>query len=109
MNPQLANVVSDITGKMGLLIIKAILCGERNPLVPAGLRGQRCKNCKEAIARSLRGNYRPELFLSLKQTVDLHGFYQGQIAECDQVILAQIATFDPAFPRKCNDESGIRS
>jgi transposase len=96
MNLQLTNVVSDITGKTGMLIIKAILGGERNPLTLAALRDQRCKNNVETIARSLHGNYRPEHLFSLKQAVDLYGFYQEQIAECDQAILAQLATFDVA-------------
>lgn len=60
MNLQLANVASDITGKTGMLIIMAILSGERNPLVMAALRDQRCKNSEETIAHSLHGNYRPE-------------------------------------------------
>ncbi len=96
MNLQLANVVSNITGKTGMLIIKAILAGERDPLILAGLRDQRCKNSEETIARSLRGNYRPEHLFSLKQAVDLYDFYQSQITECDQEILAQLATFDAA-------------
>lgn len=96
MNLQLANVVADITGKTGMLIIKAILSGERDPLTLARLRDKRCKNSEETIARSLHGNYRPEHLFSLKQAVDLYGFYQGQIAECDQVILGQLATFDVA-------------
>jgi transposase len=96
MNLQLANVVSNITGKTGMLIIKAILAGERDPLILAGLRDQRCKNSEETIARSLRGNYRPEHLFSLKQAVDLYDFYQNQIAECDLEILAQLATFDAA-------------
>jgi hypothetical protein len=96
MNLQLANVVADITGKTGMLIIKAILSGERDPLTLARLRDKRCKNSEETIARSLHGNYRPEHLFSLKQAVDLYGFYQGQIAECDQVILGQLSTFDVA-------------
>lgn len=96
MNLQLANVVSNITGKTGMQIIKAILAGERDPLILAGLRDQRCKNSEETIARSLHGNYRPEHLFSLKQAVDLYNFYQGQIVECDQEILAQLATFDTA-------------
>ncbi|SHO52091.1 IS110 family RNA-guided transposase [Desulfopila aestuarii] len=94
MNLQLANVVSNITGKTGMQIIKAILAGERDPLILAGLRDQRCKNSEETIARSLHGNYRPEHLFSLKQAVDLYDFYQGQIVECDREILAQLATFD---------------
>lgn len=96
MNLQLANVVSNITGKTGMLIIKTILAGERDPLILAGLRDHRCKNSEETIARSLRGNYRPEHLFSLKQAVDLYDFYQNQIAECDREILAQLATFDAA-------------
>jgi hypothetical protein len=94
MNLQLANVVSDITGRTGMRIIKAILSGERDPQVLAGLRDQRCKNSEETIARSLHGNFRPEHLFGLKQAVDLYVFYQGQIGECDQAILSQLATFD---------------
>lgn len=94
MNIQLTNVVSDITGATGMRIIKAILEGERDPQKLAGLRDPRCKNSVETIARSLHGNFRPEHLFSLKQAVDLYQFYQKQIDECDQEILAQLATFD---------------
>lgn len=77
-------------------IIKAILDGERDPLVLASLRDRRCKNNKETIARSLHGNFRPEHLFSLKQAVDLYIFYKGQIAECDREIFSQLATFDAA-------------
>jgi transposase len=94
MNIQLTNVVSEITGVTGMRIIKAILEGEHNPQVLASLRDPRCKNSKETIARSLHGNFRPEHLFSLKQAVELYQFYQKQIAECDQEILAQLAAFD---------------
>ena len=96
MNLQLANVVSDITGATGMRIIRAILDGQRDPLVLAGLRDRRCKNSASTIARSLHGNFRPEHLFSLKQAVDLYEFYQGQIAECDRQILHQLASFDTA-------------
>jgi transposase len=96
MNLQLANVVSDITGATGMRIIRAILDGQRDPLVLAGLRDRRCKNSESTIARSLHGNFRPEHLFSLKQAVDLYEFYQGQIAECDRQILHQLASFDTA-------------
>ena len=96
MNLRLANVVSDITGVTGMRIINAILQGERDPLVLAGMRDRRCKNSEETIARSLHGNFRAEHLFSLKQSVDLHTFYQGQIAECDRQILEQLAAFDAA-------------
>ena len=94
MNIQLANVVADITGTTGMRIIKAILAGERDPAVLAGMRDHRCKNSVETISRSLCGNYRQEHLFSLKQAVDLYEFYQGQIAECDTEIMAQLESFD---------------
>lgn len=96
MNLQLANVVSDITGVTGMRIIKAVLAGERDPLVLARLRDPRCKNDASTIARSLNGNLRPEHLFSLKQAVELYEFYQRQITECDRQILDQLADFDAA-------------
>jgi hypothetical protein len=98
MNLQLANVVADITGATGMRIIRAVLDGERDPLVLARLRDRRCKNSEQTIARSLNGNFRPEHLFSLKQAVDLYEFYQGQIAECDRQILDQLTRFDAADP-----------
>lgn len=104
MNIQLENVVSDITGITGMKIMKAILGGERDSLILAGMRDHRCKNSVETIARSLCGNYRQEHLFSLRQAVDLYEFYQGQIAECDKEIMDQLSTFDSAD--KSSDDSG---
>jgi len=94
MNLLLHNVVSDLTGVTGMRIIKAILAGERDTQVLAGMRDKRCKNSIETIAKSLEGNYRPEHLFSLKQAVESFEFYQTQIAQCDQEIEALLATFD---------------
>jgi transposase len=94
MNLKLHHVVADITGTTGMRIIKAILDGERNPDVLAAMRDGRCKNSAATIARSLKGNYRPEHLFSLHQTVELYEFYQLKIADCDQRILDQLQRFD---------------
>ena len=94
MNLLLHNVVSDITGVTGMRIITAILAGERNPQKLAAFRDKRCKNSEETIARSLRGNYRPEHLFSLRQAVELYEFYQAKIAECERQILEQLRQFD---------------
>jgi transposase len=94
MNLLLHNVVSDITGVTGMLIIMAILGGERDPHKLAAFRDRRCKNSMETIARSLQGNYRPEHLFSLKQAVELYQFYQTKITECDHQILEQLSLFD---------------
>jgi transposase len=57
MNIQLGNVISDISGKSGMLIIKAILNGERNPKVLAEMADSRCENTEAHIAKALHGMY----------------------------------------------------
>ena len=94
MNLLLHNVVSDITGVTGMRIIKAILAGERDPMVLAGYRDPRCKNSKETIARSLEGHYKTEHLFSLKQAVELYEFYQAKIADCDHQIEEHLGIFD---------------
>ena len=94
MNLQLHNVVTDITGVTGMRIIKAILTGERDAKRLAAFRDKRCKNDVETIARSLRGNYRPEHLFSLQQAVELYEFYLSKIDECDRQILQQLQLFD---------------
>jgi len=94
MNLQLHHVVTDITGTTGMRIIKAILGGERDPEALASMRDPRCKSTQSTIARSLKGNYRPEHLFSLQQAVELYKFYQTKIADCDLRILDQLKTFD---------------
>ena len=94
MNLQLHNVVADITGMTGMRIIKAILGGERTPVILAAMRDRRCKNSATTIARSLQGSYRPEHLFSLQQAVELYEFHQEKIADCDRQILEQLKSFD---------------
>jgi hypothetical protein len=84
MNIQLANVLSDVNGATGQSIIKAILAGERNPNKLAEFRDPRVKASEEEIARSLEGNWQPDLLFVLKQEQDGYEFCQKQMAECDR-------------------------
>ena len=86
MNLKLTLVVSDIVGKTGMAIIKAILAGRRDPVELAKLRDERCKRTEEEIAKALVGNWREEHLLALKQAVELYEFYHCKIAECDRAI-----------------------
>jgi transposase len=83
MNVQLANVISDISGLTGLVIIQAILAGERDRYKLADLANFRIQASREEIARSLEGNWRKELLFILQQELNLYQTYQQQIAECD--------------------------
>ena len=94
MNLLLDNVVSHITGKTGMAIVRTIIEGERDPMVLAQNRDGRCKRSIEEIAKSLEGNYREEHLFSLKQSVALYDFYQQQISECEQAIEQQFKLFD---------------
>jgi hypothetical protein len=84
MNIQLANVLSDLTGMTGQLIIKAILSGARDPHKLAAFRDHRVKASEEQIARSLEGNWQQDLLFVLKQEQDGYEFCQKQMAECDR-------------------------
>jgi transposase len=84
MNIQLANVLSDVSGTTGQAIIKAILGGERDPHKLAALRDCRVKASEEQIAKSLEGNWQPDLLFVLKQEQDGYEFCQKQMAECDR-------------------------
>ena len=84
MNIQLANVLSDVSGVTGQAIIKAILAGERNPHKLAEFRDPRVRASEEEIARSLEGNWQPDLLFVLKQEQDGYEFCQKQMAECDR-------------------------
>jgi transposase len=84
MNIQLANVLSDVSGVTGQAIIKAILAGERNAHKLAALRNPRVQASEGEIARSLEGNWQPDLLFVLKQEQDGYEFCQKQMAECDR-------------------------
>lgn len=83
---QWLHVVSDITGKTGMRIIRAILSGERDPSLLAKFRDVRCKASVEMITKALEGNFRPEHLLSLDQSVALYDTYQKHAIECDRRI-----------------------
>jgi transposase len=83
MNLQLDNVISDITGTTGMAILRAILIGERNPLILARHRDPHCRCSEEDIVKSLEGSYLDEHLFELKQALELYDFYCRQILDCD--------------------------
>ena len=94
MNVQIANVISDISGLTGLAILDAILAGERNRYQLAELAHPRIQASKEEIAKSLEGNWRPELLFLLRQERETYRAYQQRIAECDTVLAAHLKTIE---------------
>ncbi len=94
MNLLLDNVVTDITGKTGLLIIRSIVSGQRDANTLATYRDPRCQKSEEEIAKSLIGNYREEHLFSLKQALELYDIYHSKLKECDSCIEAHLSTLD---------------
>ena len=86
MNLQLHHVVSNITGKTGMRIIRAILAGEQDPKQLAKYRESNCKNSITTIESALVGHYRAEHLFSLQQALELYDIYQEKIQNCDHKI-----------------------
>lgn len=97
MNLQLHKVITDITGVTGMLIIQAILAGERNPCKLALLRDKRTKNKEETIAKALNGDYREEHLFTLKQEFELYNIYRQKIEDCDQQVANAYRKLDTKF------------
>ena len=90
MNLKLTGVLADITGVTGLKIIRAIIAGERDPQILAGLRDRRCRHAREEIATALDGRYRAEHVTELRLCLTMWEKYQEVVAELDGVIADQL-------------------
>lgn len=101
MNIKLHIVISDLLGKTGLLMVKAIIDGERSPENLLTYKDGRIKASDNDIKKALTGIWNEEYLFMLEQAYNEYFFYQKQIKECDVRIentLQEIAT------KKNNDE-----
>lgn len=98
MNVQLHHVVSDMTGKTGMKILRGIVAGERDPKVLAQHRDRRCKASLETIEAALVGNYRPEHVFALRQSIELYDVFNEKVAECDVEIEQSLARLTSECP-----------
>jgi transposase len=111
MNIKLHKVIDSIMSKSGLLIIQAILDGERDPEQLWNL----CKELinykkKEDVILSLKGNYRTEYLFGIKQALQMWQHYQDLQKQCDteiEKILLQM-TFDKEEPQNQKPEKSIK-
>lgn len=86
MNIKIHVVISDILGKTGMQILKAIINGNHDPEDLANYRDPRIKASREEIIRSLQGIWKEEYLFTLAQAYNTYMFYQTQIQECDKKI-----------------------
>jgi transposase len=98
MNLKLHTVLSDLTGRTGLAIVRSILKGERDPERLATHRDHRCHASHAEIVAALTGNYRAEHLFALKQNFAAYEFLLRQIAECDSEIEAVLTTLAAQQP-----------
>lgn len=108
MNVQLANVISDLSGLTGQTIVRAIVAGERDPQKLAELRDPRVQASPKEIAKSLEGNWRPELLFLLQQEIEMYDTYQRRVAECDQQLQRQLTSFPGTAAPKQREGDGKR-
>lgn len=97
MNLKLDRVVTDITGKTGMSIIRAIVDGERDVEKLAAFRDGRCHRSEMEIANALVGSYRDDHLFTLRQAVELYDMYTQQLKHCDDEIEAKYAVIRPEF------------
>ena len=94
MNVRLDRAVSDVTGRTGMDIVRAILTGERDPYELAKLRQTSCAKSEDAIAEDLRGTWKDEYLFALSHAVRTWDHYQELILECNTQIERHLQTFD---------------
>lgn len=90
MNIQLTEVLSDVMGRTGELIIRNIVAGERDPKALARHRDSRVKASKEDIIKALTGNWREEHLFVLRQSLGMYDDIARHLADCDTKLNAAL-------------------
>lgn len=111
MNIKLHKVIDSVMSKSGILIIQAILDGERN----ANNLWDLCKNYinnkkKIDVIDSLNGNYRNEYLFGISQALQMWEYYQAMQKQCDtkiEELLLQM-TADKENPQNLNTAKPIK-
>ncbi len=86
MNIKLSTVISDITGKSGQAIIRAIIAGNHDPASLSQLADGRCRASKDTIAKSLEGTWDDDVLFMLGQSLASYDFYHAQVEACNSMI-----------------------
>ncbi len=98
MNIQLHKVLSDVAGVTGLLIIRAIVAGERDPERLARFRDPRVKCSAQELRNALTGDYQAEEIFILGQRLARYDFIQQQLKALDAQIEQRLALLQETCP-----------
>jgi transposase len=97
MNIQLDRVLADITGMTGMAILRAIVAGERDPLVLAQLRNPGCQSSEEKLVKAMQGTWQAPYLFVMRQALELYDFYTQQLAACDVELERYYGAMKPRF------------
>ena len=86
MNIQIGTQLTDLDGKSGLLVIEAIVGGQRDPKVLLGLIHKSVKTSREELRKALEGTWQPHYLFELKQLFSSYLAMNVQVKECDSHI-----------------------
>jgi transposase len=95
MNVQVHHAVTELTGKTGLAIVRAIVAGERDARRLAELRDKRCQKSLAQIAEHLSGSWREEHLFNLMMGLRRYDEIQRVIADYDAQLYRWIAEVQP--------------
>jgi len=95
MNVQVHRAVTDITGKTGMSIVRAIVDGERDPIKLAGLRDRRCRKSVAEIADHLTGTWREEHLYNLGAALRMYDAVEAEIAVYEASMLDKLEQLQP--------------
>jgi len=91
MNIELSEVLTDVMGLSGQLIIRDIVAGERDPNGAGTPPPQpRQSKCTREITQALTGNWREEHLFVLRQSLGMYDDIARHLAECDTKLQAEL-------------------
>jgi len=95
MNVQVHRAVTDLTGKTGMAIVRAIIAGERDPARLAVHRDGRCRKSADEIAKYLTGHWREDHLFNLASALRIYDVLEDQIATYDARLMQELQALHP--------------
>lgn len=95
MNVKVHHAVTDITGKTGMSIIRAIVAGQRDPAQLATLRDYRCRKSEAEITAHLTGNWRSEHLYNLGSALRLFDVIEAEITSYEKEVVQKMKRLQP--------------
>lgn len=107
MNIRLDRVISDITGKTGLAIIRSILDGRQSPEDLAKFRHGNCSHSEEQFINALTGKYTEEHLFTLQQSLELFEFAKSSLSRCEAKIESLISRMECSASTDSDDSNQL--